>query len=321
MNKKLLFSTLIASLLIIGACNDFFEMNISKKTITIMAPGNGASLSTPAVTFLWDSVPGATKYEIQIVSPSFNNIQYLVVDSTITGGNKFVYTVGPGKYQWRMKAFNNSSSTNFSATDSFRVDSSLNLNNQTVQILSPVNNYGSSYLTNQLNVNFSWSPTAYATSYLFQIIGPNVNYHTDTVSTNLSFNFTSGGTYTWSVQAINNTSSSLATQYTLYIDTYLPVPPTPTSPANGATTPINVIPVTFQWTAQQPSTLGGISISDSLYIFNDPNLDTLFRGRRVSGTSCVDSGFTNGHTYYWQMSAIDTAGNRNISSPFHFTFQ
>jgi predicted secreted protein len=321
MKRKLLLPSVITSIFLVYACSDFFELTLTKKAITLVAPGNGATLSTPAVTFWWDSVPGATKYEVQIVSPSFTNIQYLVVDSTISGGVLFSYTLTPGKYQWRMRAINSSSSTSLCDPYSFSVDSSLNLANQAVQIFSPINNYGSSYLTNKFSVNFSWSPVAYANSYLFQIVGPGVNYHNDTASTNISYTFPNGGTYTWSVQAINNNSTSVANQYTIYIDNYFPTPPTPTSPGNGSTTSTGVSFVTFQWAAQQPETLGAISITDSLYVFNDPNLDSTFLAVRPGSTSLIDSGFAVGHTYYWQISAIDTAGNRSISSPYHFTFQ
>ena len=320
MTKQLVFVLLIG-LVLISACNDFFELNISKKSVTMLAPGNGAKLSTSLVTFWWDSVPGANKYEIQIVSPGFNTIQYLIADSNINGGTQFICSLGPGKYQWKMRAFNGSSSTPFTAIDSFSVDSTLSLSNQSVQIISPAYNYGTSYLTNQLSVNFGWSPLPYITSYLFQISGPGLNYHTDTVSTNLTFTFSNGGAYTWSVQGINSTSSSIANQYSLFIDTYTPVAPTLISPANGITTAANMNAVTFQWSAQQQEPLSDISITDSLYIFNDPNLDTLFLATRVSGTSFIDSGFTNSHTYYWQVSARDTIGNRSISNPFHFIFQ
>src|SRR5579859_1802765 len=140
MSRKLLLFFAATSVLFIIGCNDFIEINISKKTVNILAPGNGALLSSPSVTFWWDSVPGATKYELQVVSPSFKSIQYLSVDSFVTG-KVFIYTLAPGKYQWRIRALNNSSTTNFSAIDSFSIDSSLNLTGVNLQIINPSNNY------------------------------------------------------------------------------------------------------------------------------------------------------------------------------------
>ena len=328
MKRRPLFLGSVAWLLLLAACNDFVERNLSKSTITLLAPGNGATLSNPLVIFWWDSVPSAVKYEIQVVSPNFSNINYLVVDTAILGGTQFTYGVSPGKYQWRMRAINYGSSTNLCAPDSFTVDSALNIAGQTVQIINPVNNFGTSYVTNQLSVNFNWSPMPYATQYLFSISGgsPFISYHGDTSSTNVTYSFTSCGTYTWSIQAVNSNSASATSSYTLYIDTIHPVVPVATSPANGAVTPLSVNSVTFRWGSQslEPG-LGAIAIADSLYVFNDASLDTLFWAARGSnsGTSLTDSGFVAGHTYYWLISAMDTAGNRSTTPVpyYHFTFQ
>ena len=55
-------------------CRDIIEEDLSEATIALNAPGNNLTSTSLTQTFWWDEVVGATFYNIQIVSPNFNNI-------------------------------------------------------------------------------------------------------------------------------------------------------------------------------------------------------------------------------------------------------
>ena len=184
--RNLILLFVLSNVLLISSCDDLIEIKLSGKTVEILAPASGTTLSSTSVTFWWNEVKGATKYNIQVVKPSFSNIQYLITDSMVVG-DKFTYSFQPGAYEWRIKALNNSSQTDF-YTFSFTIDSSLNLGNQLVQITSPASNF----VSNQLSQTFSWAPVFYAEDYRFEVLsqGGNTVYVDAALnSTNASYTF------------------------------------------------------------------------------------------------------------------------------------
>lgn len=298
--RNLILLFVLSNVLLISSCDDLIEIKLSGKTVEILAPASGTTLSSTSVTFWWNEVKGATKYNIQVVKPSFSNIQYLITDSMVVG-DKFTYSFQPGAYEWRIKALNNSSQTDF-YTFSFTIDSSLNLGNQLVQITSPASNF----VSNQLSQTFSWAPVFYAEDYRFEVLsqGGNTVYVDAALnSTNASYTFQNEGTYTWRVRAQNSSSVSPYSQAIIVIDQTNPPTPVPVSPADNA---IVTNPFTLSWSQ---TTDNGSSIYDSLYIYGNFNQDTLIEGIRTANSSYTDS-LTLGD-YYWKLRAIDSAGNKS----------
>src|SRR5688572_12340162 len=122
----------ILPLVLLGAflssCEDFFEPNLEKKDVVIIAPANGTVSSSFTQTFWWEELKGAEEYTLQIVKPTFSSVQQLILDTNVNG-TKFYYTLQPGVYQWRLRAINNSSETDF-VTYNLEIDSTLNLSGQ-----------------------------------------------------------------------------------------------------------------------------------------------------------------------------------------------
>lgn len=308
---KLLSFISITGLLLVASCDDIIEPKLSDRRVTIIAPADSSVQSNTTITFWWDEVKGATKYNIQIVSPSFTNIQYLVADSNVIG-DKFTVALQPGLYQWRIKAVNNSTETPFS-TYSFSIDSSLNLSGQSIQLQSPANNT----YTNQLTQTFVWSPMYYADDYRFEILssfGNTVYTNAALATTNVSYTFSTDGTYTWRVRAQNSTSVSAYSSALLIIDQTPPAVPVITSPANNA---IVSAPFTLSWSQ---ATDNGSPIYDSLYIYANAGQDTLIKALRPATTTYTDS-FGTGD-YFWKLRAIDSVGNySNYTSLYKFIIQ
>ncbi len=105
-HTKLYFIGFVAlASLLLSSCDDFFEEDISDQTVQVIAPYDGAELTSNQVTMAWNGVEGAKQYHVVVVSPSFENAESYVCDSILTG-----YTceleLPSGDYQWSIRAEN-----------------------------------------------------------------------------------------------------------------------------------------------------------------------------------------------------------------------
>jgi len=110
MIKKVL--KIIAVVLLASACNIIFEEDLSKEVILVNMPLDGTISSDTSQLFWWELLDGALGYNLQIVAGSFDNPLYLLVDTNAIG-NKFLFEMIPGEYQWRISGWNNSSETKY----------------------------------------------------------------------------------------------------------------------------------------------------------------------------------------------------------------
>ena len=101
-------------------CSEAFEPLLSDQKVTLSAPLDGLTTTDSAQTFYWQLLKDATKYQLQVVSTKFDSIVRLVADTTITT-NMFTIILKKGRYQWRVKALNNSTSTDFSSIRSLTI--------------------------------------------------------------------------------------------------------------------------------------------------------------------------------------------------------
>lgn len=125
MNKYYLIGLIIALLATLYSCEDIFEDDLNDEEVKLFAPVDNLSTTSTTVTFWWDSIQGATKYKLQVVSETFTDIRTFYVD-TLIKKTKFKKVLPVGKYQWRVVAINSSSFAT-SDTNSFEIRSSKNL--------------------------------------------------------------------------------------------------------------------------------------------------------------------------------------------------
>lgn len=300
---------------ILASCEDIFEKNIEDITVVLLAPANNLQTEKNTHTFWWEEIKRARNYNLQIVKGTFNSVQELVLDTHLVF-EKFDYTLTPGSYQWRVRAYNNGSTTLFS-TFSLQIDSTYDLTQQQVVLISPADNY----VTNLTQPVFKWDELYNATTYRFEI-------HTSNWSGAFAASpqLLSSGTYTpsiqlpegyyeWGVQAINNTSASAFTTRKILIDTTSPGTPILISPSNNSI--LANAPFTLTWNRITDS---GSSLSDSLCIYSDTNLTNTVKCILKSSTNHSDSLGTG--NYFWRVRTIDAAGNKSsYSSVWKFSIQ
>jgi hypothetical protein len=108
--KKLLLFVIIV---IFISCDDVFDKKIERDTVEIVAPYNGATLKSGEIFFSWKALDGASRYQLVIVTPSFDDALQVAADETIAivdSANMSTYNysvnLSEGKYQWYVQAQN-----------------------------------------------------------------------------------------------------------------------------------------------------------------------------------------------------------------------
>ena len=293
------------------ACDDFFDEDLTDKTIELIGPADGLKTSNTSFIFWWNEVDGASKYNLQIVSPTFEQVEKLVLDTNLTG-TQYEYQLYPGNFQWRVKGYNGSSETEY-VVYTLTVDSTLDLTGQDLVLSSPSENYA----TNESSVDFSWQEKPNADYYTFKLVSGDWSTGSieviETPIYNLSWSQTLGelseGEYSWGVRAENNISSSNYGFRSLIIDTTSPDQPNLSSPSQGEEVESGNI-ISFSWTRPNET---GSNITDSLYVSTDSTFvashEIAIERTETSYSKTFEVGSTQ--KYYWRVRSIDAAGNKS----------
>jgi len=304
----LLLSGIWALTAMLSSCDDIIEPSLSKQQVQLEAPVDQYQSTSYTVNFWWDAVDHALSYHLQVVSPTFAAPGGLVLD-TVVKTYKFMYTLTPGNYQWRVMAQNGSSQTDYSAPRSFTVAAS-SIKQQAVQLTAPSNNL----ITNQSPYTFQWSSLYGATAYQFELDTNNFANESAIVSNQtipgqqLSFTFPKDQTYQWRVRAQNDTAQALWSP--VYIVTYDHTPPgqvTLVAPASGTTLSL---PVALSWNAV------ATAVKYKLYVYQSDGT-TIYNSSFpmvLTGTGYSFNLGSSGNTLYWMVTALDAAGNESQAS-------
>ncbi len=319
MNKmnRITLTLLISVVCLIGvySCQDIIVRNIEDEIVLLLSPPDDLVTLNTTLTFWWEVVPDADKYALQIVSPRFDSIIYIALDTNISK-NKFENLIlFPGEFQWRVKAFNTSSETAY-AKRNFTIDSTETV--EQVTLLSPKDNL----YTNDSIIIFTWSEQQNADSYRFKLlIEESVNVDVFVFDDTLivpdeisGYDEFTEDTYIWQVQALNDYSQSIFTSRSFTIDWTAPGKPILQSPADEDT--VSTEDVILQW---QRQSVAGSPIFDSLYVYKDsintiPIIDIEITGMEYQLTPAKDK------KYFWRVKSIDYAGNEGDFSEFKWFF-
>jgi hypothetical protein len=115
MKIKYLLQVIIIPFVIISSCYEAItEKALTNEKVVLSAPVDNLITTDSITTFFWEPMDAATKYQLQIVSPKFDSILKVYADTIITK-NLFPFSLNKGKkFQWRVKAKNSSSETEYS---------------------------------------------------------------------------------------------------------------------------------------------------------------------------------------------------------------
>lgn len=316
--KKLNILLIFASLLAIAACTkDLLVKDIKNSSVIVLAPANNTKTPVNAVTFWWEELEGAEKYNIQIVKPNFSAIQILIADTNVVG-NKYTRSLTPGVYQWRIRAYNGGGNTAY-AVYNLTIDTTSDLSTQLVVPISPQNGF----LTADKKIYFSWSVIPSATNYQLQVMNGNVLLK-DTITVKSDYTYavstTTGGVYSWKIKAFNNSSiSQFNVAQTFTIDLKAPNPPQLISPASLSSFTGTV---DLKWN-RNAATLSDVRY-DSIYVATDSTFPdfSVVAAARVNATQINTGAFTPSiqpsatasEYYFWKVKSVDSVGNRSNSS-------
>ncbi|HXA02620.1 MAG TPA: hypothetical protein VNW99_11570, partial [Cytophagaceae bacterium] len=284
----LFFATFIVS------CSDIFEHNLSHDVVNIYGPANNTISQSYSQQYWWGAVKSATQYNLQIAKPSFDSTGSYILD-TIIKSTKVTYSLRPGTYQWRVRAENGSSHTNY-VTYSIRIDTG-SLANQSIVLLSPDDNL----ITNNAAILFKWQGVYGASKYEIVIdSGSTTSLFSDSIISTTSYNpsiyyaFSKDRVYYWKVRGING---AVSTAYSpLRSFTLDRIGPDSVPMPNSSST-LQVSPVALQW--------GSVIDADTfqVYIYNQANGIGLLSGFPVAVPSpTLSYSFstgTSGKKYYW----------------------
>lgn len=325
MEKKLNIRTLIQLVFVVLIslcfvyCDDIIEIDMAKRQVQLVSPGDNISTTVVSQNFIWETVKGAKSYHIQIASPSFEKAEQMVVNAVLDS-NVFTYTIFPGKFQWRVCAINSSSESPYT-TRSFIIIDTKDLTDQVIMTVSPQ----SSYIGRNSTIQFSWQKLYNADSYDLliknltdgSILYPNLSTENDTLSKSIP-----EGKYEWSVRGYNKTSSTYS-RYSnvssIIIDNTAPGVAVLKSPANRSIQ--TAYDVTFKWNKPTDKLT---SVEDSLFV----STDSLFNAKpevaikTTKDIATYNYTFTASGKYFWRVKSVDQAGNQsNYSSFWSITVQ
>ena len=177
-----------------------------KETITtlgqvqLLSPSNGATLPPGNITFSWNSVSNATKYQFML----YNSAGQVALDTIKTGTSLIVALGTEETITWKVRAGDNSGNWGpWSSTWSLTIKSTTTLGQ--VQLLSPSN--GATLPPG--NITFSWNSVSNATKYQFILYNQQGQVALDTTFSSTSAIVALGTeeTITWKVRAGDNSGN------------------------------------------------------------------------------------------------------------------
>ncbi len=278
---------------------------------SILAPAPGDTAVPPSAPLRWLSATQVDSYQVQVATDAV--FASLVSDDTITDTTFVTLPLENCRtYYWRVRAKNGTGAGPY-ASRNFRVVRALS---SAPGLLLPANG--------TLNVDeittLSWQGEACAFQYRLELARDSLFtlIVTDQTvgATSLLVGPLDGNTdHFWRVRGVNNLGQGTPSAYFRFRTTALTTPSAPllASPANGSGS--LPLPVNLCWDSAARAT------SYRLQVAIDSNFSTLTYNDTSSGSNrCKTFTFLlNSTTYYWRVSANNSAGTSPYSNFYRFT--
>jgi hypothetical protein len=276
----------------------------------LVAPLNLAVNQPANVTMIWNSVPGATTYRLQVsTSNTFATTVYNDSTRTSTSQQMTGLTLGV-TYYWRVNAKNLAGTSAYSTVWSF---------NTTAAPATPVLISPDNLATNvAINPTLSWNASIGATSYRVQVSTSNTFATTvfnDSTVTNTTQSITglnNGTTYFWRVNAKNTSGTSAYATRSFTTIVPIPLPPILSEPLNAAID--QKLSLTLKWLASVGATTYRLQL-DTNQLFLNP----IMNDSTITGLLMPVAGLKTFTTYYWRVNAKNSGGTSAYSTVWNFT--
>ena len=300
----------------VTSCEKIIAEDITTETPVLIIPAENDTVNQNPVHFKWEEMEGASKYHLEVVSPSFSAISQFVLDSIITDTD-FYFPLDSNEYELRLTALNGGYESQVLGPCKFwvGVQPSGGTGNSVV-LTSPLDQ---TYVNNQFNNQFTWDALTGATSYEFSLrqgsdfsTGLEVEGQNGITTSNyiIPSGSLSEGEYHWGVKAYFGSVETPFSIHQLLVDETDPNTAIPTSPADFST--IQQGTITFSWSNGTDSGIIQSPITSTLEIATDAAFGTIVQTIPITGnTTDVNLG---ANTYYWRVTNVDEAGNSAITS-------
>ncbi|MFC1731113.1 SUMF1/EgtB/PvdO family nonheme iron enzyme [candidate division KSB1 bacterium] len=278
---------------------------------TLSSPSDGATGVSIPPTLSWNASSGATSYTLQVSenndlsSPVFDSDVGNVTSKEISGLS------GVTTYYWRVNASNSAGTSDWSDTLSFTTTLSPPL---PPTLSLPID--GATGVST--SPTLSWNASSGATSYTLQVSenndlsSPVFDGDVGNVTSKQVSGLAGETTHYWRVNASNSAGTSDWSDTLSFTTTLpLPLPPTLSSPSDGATG-VSTSP-TLSWNASSSATSYTLQVSE-----NNDLSSPVFDGDVGNVTSKEISGLSGETTYYWRVSASNSAGTSDWSDTWSF---
>lgn len=141
------------------SCSDVFVEDLEGKTVEIVSPQDSAVSDAATQLFIWKEMEDVLRYRIQIARPNFKNVKEFI--DTTTTDLVFEIVLDEGDYEWKIRAENESTESDYTTGRRLFVEPTSDLSNFKPTLTSPV---GSVQLTSY-TVTFNWEGHPSATEY------------------------------------------------------------------------------------------------------------------------------------------------------------
>jgi hypothetical protein len=282
---------------------------IAAGTPTLVAPVNGALNQATNPTLIWNAVPGADTYRLQ-VSTSNTFASTIYNDSTRTSTSQPItgLTIAT-TYFWRVNSKISGGTSAYSDVWSFTT---------ITPPAAPVLVAPLDAAQNQpTSLTLSWNASTGANTYHLQVSSSNsfattvFNDSTISGTSQPITGLTIGTTYYWRVNAKNTAGTSAYSTRSFTTLVAALQPPLLAAPADGDTV-ITTSP-SLSW---NPST--GAATYRLQVDTNNTFATTVYNDSTIAGLFQPMAGLVNGKTYYWRVNAKNSGGTSAYSTIWHF---
>ncbi|MCL2562124.1 MAG: hypothetical protein FWE10_07410 [Rikenellaceae bacterium] len=220
MKRTAIFLTCVLAML---ACDDIFEIDLTDKTVSVIAPSDGSQVMAGDVTFLWHEVEGARTYRLRILEKLADGGRRAVSDTIMHNDSNGIRThhratLGAGVYEWSIAAANGAYRTAermltlHVIEDEEPGDEPVDISGEQIEIIAPFD--GAEVKAGEMT--FLWHEVQGATAYRIIIVGPSFDKATVVIADETlsgeeggappcSFTCTvEPGEYEWSIVAMND---------------------------------------------------------------------------------------------------------------------